>query len=100
MDKMCCKKGGCTLAMVAKILVVIGGVNWGLVGLGMLLGDASWNVVNMALGTVYPLEAIVYVLVGVGALMLAFGCACGKCKDGVCFSCKTTEEVKKTEVNM
>ena len=28
-------KGGCTMSMIAKILVIIGGVNWGLVGIGM-----------------------------------------------------------------
>ena len=83
MCKNCCKKGGCTMAMIAKILVVIGGINWGLVGLGMLLGK-SWNVVYMILGSMPTVEAIVYVLVGVAAIMSIFGCKCGACKDGVC----------------
>ncbi len=88
MCKNCCKKGGCTGAVIAKVLVVIGGINWGLVGLGMLLGVAGgWNIVNMILGSVPVLEAIVYVLVGISAIMMIFGCKCGKCKDGVCESC-------------
>jgi uncharacterized membrane protein YuzA (DUF378 family) len=91
-------KGGCTLAMITKVLVVVGGVNWGLVGLGMLLGSMSnWNVVNMIVGSVPVLEGVVYVLVGVSALMMIFGCKCGKCKDGVCESCVGGE---KTEGSM
>jgi uncharacterized membrane protein YuzA (DUF378 family) len=51
-------------------LVVIGGVNWGLIGLGMLLGGRDWNVVNMILGSVPMLEAVVYVLVGLAAVWM------------------------------
>ena len=70
---------------VAKILVIVGGINWGLVGLGMLLGNAGgWNVVNMIFGTMPTLEAIIYVLVGVAAVMKIFGCKCKKCMDGTC----------------
>ena len=29
------------MAMIAKILVIVGGVNWGLIGLGMLLGTVG-----------------------------------------------------------
>ncbi|MFA6585764.1 MAG: DUF378 domain-containing protein [Candidatus Paceibacterota bacterium] len=84
MCKNCCK-GGCTMAMIAKILVIIGGINWGLVGLGMLLGTVGgWNVVNMILGSIPVLEAVVYVLVGIAAVMMIFGCKCGKCMDGAC----------------
>ncbi len=55
------------LTQIARILVVIGGVNWGLVGLGMLM-SSDWNVVHMILGSVSMLEAIVYVLVGLSAI--------------------------------
>ncbi len=76
------------MSMIAKILVIIGGINWGLVGLGMLLGSMSnWNVVNMILGSVPVVEGIVYLLVGISAVMMIFGCKCKKCKDGVCESC-------------
>lgn len=82
------------MAMIAKVLVIIGGVNWGLIGLGMLLGTTGgWNVVNMILGSVPVLEAVVYVLVGVAAVMKIFGCKCSKC---VC----TPAEAPKSEGNM
>lgn len=57
------------LAQIARILVVIGGINWGLVGLGMLMGS-DWNVVHMILGSWMTLEAIVYVLVGLAAVVM------------------------------
>lgn len=53
-------------------LVIIGALNWGLVGLGMvLIGEqalASWNLVNLLLGWSPVLEAIVYLLVGLAGL--------------------------------
>jgi uncharacterized membrane protein YuzA (DUF378 family) len=58
------------LAQIARILVIIGGINWGLVGLGMLMGGKDWNVVHMILGSVSMLEAVVYVLVGLSALYM------------------------------
>ncbi len=82
--KSCC--GGCTPSMIGKTLLIIGGLNWGLVGVGMLMGS-DWNVVHMLLGNWSTVEAIVYVLVGVGALVKIFGCRCKKCmscKDGTC----------------
>ena len=89
-------KGGCVMSMIAKILVIVGGVNWGLVGIGMLLGGADWNVVHMILGGISIVEGIVYLLVGVSAVVMIFGCKCGKCKDGTCCSV----EDKKEEVQM
>ncbi|MBU6321351.1 MAG: DUF378 domain-containing protein [Patescibacteria group bacterium] len=59
------------LHVISFILVVIGGLNWGLVGLGGFAG-ANWNVVHMILGSWPALEWIVYVLVGLGALVLLF----------------------------
>jgi len=99
MCKDCCKKGSCVMAMIAKVLVVVGGLNWGLVGLGMLLGNEGWNVVNMIAGSVPILEAVIYVLVGVSAVMLAFGCKCGQCSGGVCAPCGDAE-AKKAEGTM
>lgn len=57
------------LAQIARILVIVGGINWGLVGLGMLMGS-DWNVVRMILGSVPTLEAVVYVLVGLSAVWM------------------------------
>jgi len=100
MCKDCCKKDECTIAMIAKVLVIVGGVNWGLVGLGMLLGTVGgWNVLNMILGSVPVLEGVVYVLVGISAVMMIFGCKCGKCMSGVCASC-TDPDASKTEGSM
>ena len=49
------------LHMAAFILLVVGGLNWGLSALG-------YNVVNMILGSWPMVEKIVYLLVGVAAI--------------------------------
>ena len=59
------------LSQVTRILVVVGGINWGLVGLGMLLGG-NWNVVQMIFGSWPTLEAIIYVLVGLSAVKMVW----------------------------
>ena len=56
--------------MIAYVLVIVGGLNWGLVGLGMWIGGANWNVVNLIFGSMSWLEALVYVLVGLSAIWL------------------------------
>lgn len=78
---MCCTEGktGCTIKLVVKILLIVGGLNWGLVGAGMLMGS-DWNVVNMLLGSWPAVEAVVYVIVGAAAIADIFGCSCSKCK--------------------
>jgi len=54
-------------------LVVIGAINWGLVGVGAFLGS-NWNVVNLIFGGVPALESLIYVLVGLAGLYeLYFG---------------------------
>lgn len=64
----CCK--------IAGWLVIIGAINWGLVGLGNFLGS-DLNVVSMLLGSVPYAEDVVYVLVGLaGVKKLLKG---GKC---------------------
>lgn len=82
-----CCKGKCTPALIGKILLIVGGINWGLVGVGMLMNN-NLNVVNVLLGSMPTLEAIVYILVGVAAVMKIFGCKCKKCL-GACESCNT-----------
>lgn len=49
------------------ILVIIGGLNWGLTGIGMLAGR-NMNVVNFIFGTMPGVEAVIYVIVGICAL--------------------------------
>ncbi|HTE48765.1 MAG TPA: DUF378 domain-containing protein [Candidatus Paceibacterota bacterium] len=87
---------GCHTMMIVKILLIIGGVNWGLVGLGMLAGNSmeAWNVVHMILGPMPTLEGIVYVLVGIAAIMKLIGCKCKKCREGVCESCGSDTKVE------
>ena len=75
-----CKKN--PLGMVACLLVIIGALNWGLVGLGMLMNGADWNVVNMLLGKWTQVESVVYVLVGLAGLYKVV--MCGKCCGGNC----------------
>ena len=59
-----------SLDTAAKWLLVIGGLNWGLVGLGGFL-KTNLNVIQMVLGTVAGgiLANVVYVLVGVAAVL-------------------------------
>ncbi|MFZ3043494.1 MAG: DUF378 domain-containing protein [Minisyncoccia bacterium] len=61
-----------SLHYIEHVLVTVGGLNWGLVGLGGFMG-ADWNVVHMILGTWPTVEWLVYVLVGLSALMMLFG---------------------------
>ena len=69
------------MAKTCGVLVAIGGLNWGLVGLGMLCGVAGgWIVVNMIFGSWPIVEGIVYLLVGIATVMVLIGCKCAKCK--------------------
>lgn len=51
------------LQQIASILVIVGALNWGLVGL------LNLNVVNMILGSLAGLEKIVYILVGLSGVL-------------------------------
>lgn len=65
----------CGVHKFAWVLVIIGALNWGLVGL-----NPDWNLVNLILGGLPIVERIVYVLVGLsGVAMLAMG-SCKACK--------------------
>ena len=71
--------GMCTAHSVAWALVLIGALNWGLVGLVQV------NVVMTLLGSVPLLEQAVYVVVGLAALMMLMA---KKCK--ACMACEHT----------
>lgn len=79
-----CQKN--VLSTVVCVLVVVGALNWGLVGLGWLVGNgADWNVVQMILGT-GTVTAVVYVLIGLaGVYKLAM---CSKCCGSSCGASK------------
>ena len=53
-----------SLHMVAFVLLVVGGLNWGLTALGL-------NVVYMLLGAWPVVEQVVYILVGLSAIYIA-----------------------------
>ncbi len=53
--------------MIAWILVIVGALNWGLVGAGGFMGG-NWNLVNLVFGSVPALEWLVYVLVGLAGI--------------------------------
>lgn len=58
-----------SLHKISWILVVIGGLNWGLIGLGAFFGG-NWDVIKYVIGQWPTLQALVYVLVGLSALYL------------------------------
>ena len=64
----------CGVHQIAAVLVLIGALNWGLVGAFDL------NVVNAVFGTWPGVERVVYVLVGLSAIALLFAGSCGPCK--------------------
>lgn len=77
------------MAKIAGILVLVGALNWGLTGIGMLAGF-ELNVVKIILGSWPMVEATVYVLVGICAVVKIIGCPCVACKScsASCESCK------------
>lgn len=58
--------GKSALDWIALVLVIVGAVNWGLVGLFNL------NVVSAVLGGVPWLEKLVYILVGLSGLYMIY----------------------------
>lgn len=50
------------LDWIAWILVIVGGLNWGLIGL------FSFNLVNFLFGSIELLERAIYTIVGLSAL--------------------------------
>ncbi len=87
----------CTVCKVSYVLLAIGGINWGLIGLGGLL-HTNLNVVDLILGWSPVLVDLVYLLVGVATVSFLSGkcpcrkngCTCGaggegmKCEPGNC----------------
>jgi len=67
-----------TVTLIAVILVIIGAINWGLVGLGYFVG-ANLNLVNLIVGKWAMVENIVYLAVGVAGVWKAWACMGKKC---------------------
>ncbi|MEK7117989.1 MAG: DUF378 domain-containing protein [Patescibacteria group bacterium] len=75
------KDKGCMMSTVGFWFLVVGAVNWGLVGLGNFFGaDDGWNVIHLVFEFLPWLEWAIYVVVGICGVLLAFGCKCDKCK--------------------
>ena len=76
----------CWWSKLGWILVLIGALNWGLIGVGYFF-MGNWNLVHLAFSWATWIEAIVYILVGVGAILTIIGCRCANCKEG-CDTCR------------
>ncbi len=60
-----------TLDWIALVLVIVGGLNWGLVAIGNWTG-INLDLVNLILGKIPLLQNIVYLLVGLSAVYMIF----------------------------
>ncbi len=69
----------CSGHMIAWVLVMVGAINWGLVGIGAFAGS-NWNVGNLLLGAWPQAEWVVYVLVGAAAVMMLLKDKCKMCQ--------------------
>ncbi len=65
----------CPVHMVSWVLVLVGALNWGLVGL------FGFNLVAYLLGGWPMVERVVYVLVGLSAVLMLFAFSCKKCEE-------------------
>jgi len=76
------------MAKLAWVLVIVGAINWGLVGLGGLFFDGEINLVSIIFGAGSTASYVVYLLVGVSAVYALLGhCGCRRCA-GYCKNCE------------
>lgn len=75
MSGKCCG----VLGTLSYVLLVVGGLNWGLYGIEMLADTGNLNLVNLIFGGIPVLEGIVYLLVGLAAVWGLVGLFSGKC---------------------
>lgn len=92
----CNCKGMCGLSKLAWVLVIVGALNWGIVGVSTLVGS-PFNLVTVLVGAWPMVEAIVYVLVGLSALLKVFGCPCKKCKES-CAECHVSAPMESPKM--
>jgi len=72
---------------LAWVLVIIGALNWGLVGLGALFFDGEINLVSIIFGATTA-AYVIYLLVGISAVYVLMGnCGCKGCGGSSCESC-------------
>jgi uncharacterized membrane protein YuzA (DUF378 family) len=68
------KSEKCGVHCVAWSLLLVGGLNWGLVGL------FKWNLVEVLFGSWPWLVSLVYILVGLSAVAMLMKKSCKQCK--------------------
>ncbi|MBD3310002.1 DUF378 domain-containing protein [Candidatus Woesearchaeota archaeon] len=68
------KENMTTWDWIAYVLLVVGGLNWGLVGIGNL-AEMNLDLVQLLLGGIPVLRDIVYILVGLSAVYALFAIA-------------------------
>lgn len=51
---------------IALVLVIIGAINWGLIGI------FGWNLIMAIFGSVVWLESLIYILVGLSGLWMIY----------------------------
>lgn len=72
-------KKSCPVTKLSMLLVLIGAINWGLVG-----AFNGFNLVEKIFGSVSWLESLIYILVGLAGVFLIVKCAMGCKKGGSC----------------
>jgi uncharacterized membrane protein YuzA (DUF378 family) len=89
---MMMSKKMCVLHKVAMGLLIVGGLNW------LLVGALKMNLVTSLFGTMPTIERLIYILVGLSALaMLGVSKCCMKggmcgCSDDKCGHCAPEEK--------
>ncbi len=68
------------LKKIAYVLLIIGGLNWGIYGL------SGYDLVHVLFNSVPMIAALVYVLVGISAVYILV------CRLTLCSSCKSDDE--------
>jgi uncharacterized protein len=57
---------------LALVLIILGALNWGLVGLGALMGNQNWNVVALLFNNWPQAVNVVYIAIGVSGAWVLF----------------------------
>ncbi|MDD5376827.1 MAG: DUF378 domain-containing protein [Candidatus Gracilibacteria bacterium] len=66
--------------MLTYILVLVGALNWGLVGVGWFV-DTNLNIVNLLFGSWPTVEYLIYAIVGLSAVFMLFQGSCNQCAE-------------------
>jgi len=57
---------------VAMLLIILGALNWGLIGIGTYMGGQNWNLVEALFKTWPEIINLVYVIIGVSGAWALF----------------------------